>query len=71
MSLSELIGKRILAKIGNSFADKVEEYKILEISPNEKWVKLQNLYGSQFWKEIDSVKAIDVLRNLKDGKPKD
>lgn len=46
-----------------------EEYKVLEISPSNQWVKLQNLFGKKFWKPVADCVLLEVL-NVYD-KPKD
>jgi len=61
MIVSEVIGKRILAKIGNSFGNNVEEYRILEQSPSGHWVKLTNTNGRKFWKPVAEIGVVEVL----------
>lgn len=62
-----LLHKRVLAviKTGNFLNySNVEEYKVLEISPSGKWIKLQNINGRKFWKAIADVTYIESLKTL-------
>lgn len=63
MIVSEVIGKRILAKIGGGLAG-VEEYRILEQSPSGHWVKLMNIHGAKFWRTVGEVALVEVLDPL-------
>lgn len=69
------IGKRCLLILAGRYhgphMDAVSEFKIIEISPSGKWVKLMNLNGMKFWRNVDTVKFIEELKDLKVGKPDD
>ena len=71
MNITELLGKRVLLKLGTAAYSRAEvtEYKILEISPSCNWVKLQNIYGNKFWRSLQEVAFIEELRELSAGKP--
>ena len=74
MNILELIGCRVLLKIGGTspFASQdVTEYKILEVSPSGNWVKLQNIYGNKFWRSIHAISFVEQLKDLNAGKPKE
>tara|TARA_R110000765_G_scaffold417475_1_gene520068 strand:- start:313 stop:531 length:219 start_codon:yes stop_codon:yes gene_type:complete len=70
MIIEELLGKRCLiketARFGNSG---VNEVKVLEIAPSRNWVKLMNSYGNKYWKPTSEIQVIEVLIDLKTGKP--
>ena len=71
MTIDDLLKKRVLIKDSNSYNSKtVEEVKILEISPSKNWTKLMNSHGNSYWRKTDDIALIEVLINLKDGKPK-
>lgn len=72
MLLKELIGQRLLIKgISGRFGSNstVDEVKILELSPSGNWVKIMNGYGNKFWKSVTDIAVIEVLKDLRDGKP--
>ena len=67
MNVNEILGKRCLMRIGvkDRYASKkVDEYKILEISPSGNWAKLMNIYGSKFWTEVTNIALVEVLTIL-------
>ena len=66
MDCRELIGERILAKLPGSIYNggKVEELKVLEVSPSGKWVKIMNSDGRKFWKATADVALVEVLKSL-------
>jgi hypothetical protein len=65
---ADLLFKRILVVVKEdsyrSSNSKIEELKILEISPSGKWVKVQNQYGNKFWKSSSDITPVEVLPNL-------
>jgi len=70
MEITELLHKRILVAItGNRYFSSqkstVEEIKILEVSPSENWIKIQNMNGNKFWKNADDIKPVEVLESIK------
>ena len=72
MNLKEVIGRRILVvEKSQHYNSKstIEELKILEISPSEKWIKIQNMNGTKFWKPITDINPIEVLNPINEGKP--
>lgn len=66
-TLQAYVGKRMLLTIkeGGYGQPPVEEYKIIELSPSEQWVKLMNLYGRKFWKPVTSVAVVEELKPLR------
>jgi hypothetical protein len=65
--LREKVGKRALLSVGGySYLAKnqVDEYKILEISPSQEWVKLLDQNGRRFWKRINEVSLLEFLGDL-------
>ena len=72
MNIRELVGKRILGKTTRSTYPRdaeISEYRVIEVSPSGNWVKLQNLYGSKFWKPVTDVSYVEELHDLKPGGP--
>ncbi len=71
MIIEDLLGKRCLvketARYGNSG---VTEVKVLEIAPSRNWVKMMSQYGNKYWKPTNEIQVIEVLVDLKTGKPK-
>ena len=70
MDIQLLIGKRCLLKLGASKYSPVpvDEYKIIELSPSEMWVKLQNIHGNKFWKSITEISYVEELLSIEVGK---
>jgi len=65
--MNEYINKRVLLKLGNSTYARnagIDEYKILEISPSNNFVKLMNIYGNKFWKPMAEIAIVEVLKEL-------
>lgn len=73
MNIQVLVGKRCLLKVPRGIygVDRIEEYRILEISPSGNWVKLMNLYGNKFWQAITDVSYVEELRDLKAEREKE
>ena len=73
MKMTEWLGKRCLLKIYNANwqGRGITECKCKEISPSGNWVKLMNLHGNSFWKPVVEVSLVEVLKDLKAGKPKE
>jgi len=70
MNVNELLHKRILVaekESGYRSGQKIEEIKVLEISPSANWVKIQNQYGKKFWKSAADIVPIEILAPT--GKP--
>ncbi len=68
MNIGELVGKRVLLRVGTSGfvrTAEVTEYRVLEISPSGVWVLLMNLYGTKFWKPVQELSFIEELREIK------
>ena len=67
MNINELVGKRVLLKlgVGTYRGSEVTEYRILEVSPSGVWVKVMNLYGNKFWKPLAEIAFIEELREIK------
>lgn len=69
MTTQDILHKRVLVTVKESYSNsKIEEYKILEISPSGKWVKCQNMHGSKFWKMYSDIQIVEILANL-EAKP--
>jgi hypothetical protein len=66
MNINDLIGKRVLLKISSSHYTQVDvsEYKICEVSPTGNWVKMMDMNGRKFWKPIQSLAMVEVLREI-------
>lgn len=71
ISIADFMGKRCLLAEASGYGKKVDEYRILEVSPSGNWVKLQSIYGNKFWKAIAEVSFVEELINLKADKPQD
>lgn len=71
MRIFDLLYKRILVaeRTGYASTQKVEEIKILEISPSGNWVKIQNMNGNKFWKSVSDITPIEVLAVITTDKP--
>jgi hypothetical protein len=68
--IRELIGKRCLLKVDErgsySFGQTgVTEFVVREVSPSGNWIKLQNIFGNQFWKPVSQVALVETLTDLK------
>lgn len=76
MNVNDLVGKRILAKVGQSRISSfcgplVEEYRVLEVAPSGNWIRLMNAHGNKFWRAVTEVSFVEELRDLKADKPRD
>ena len=64
--LREKVGKRALLNVSGVYNPSrygpIEEYRILEISPSQEWVKLLDQNGRRFWKRINEVALLEFLR---------
>jgi len=58
MNWEEYIGKRVLIK---QLWSPVDEYKVLEISKNKKYVKLRHRNGFEGWYSIHEIDFVDEL----------
>ena len=68
-----VVGKRILAKVGNRYSSNVDEFRVLELSPSGRWTRLMNVNGVKFWTattEIGVVEVLTTLDALLDPRPK-
>jgi len=71
MKLDEILYKRCLIRQATSWGGgNIIEVKILEISPTKNWVKLMNTHGNKYWRASAELDLVEVLIDLKDGKPK-
>lgn len=73
-NIKDLLYKRILVmeKTNGSIyraETKIIELKILEISPSEKWIKVQNEHGNKYWKNCSDIIPIEILGILNSDKP--
>lgn len=69
MHIKDLVGKRALLKIGSNWdSPGVLEYRVIEISPSENWVKLMNINGLKFWTAINDVAFVEELKEFKNKK---
>lgn len=69
MKATDFLHKRILVSVieRGSFSNRnstVEELKILEVSPSENWVKIQDKDGRKYWKLWADLVIAEVLINL-------
>lgn len=65
MNIQELINKRCLIAVDQGYVNKdIQEMKILEVSPSNQWVKLQNIHGTKFWKPVVKVSLVETLKDL-------
>ena len=67
MNILDLLHKRVLVaeKSGYSNSSKtVKEIKILEISPSNNWVKIQNDNGQKYWLHSSDINPIEVLASI-------
>jgi len=74
MTITELIRKRVLLKLGTSatwsrHCGEVSEYFVVEVSPSGNWVKLRTIYGNQFWRPVTECSLVEVLTDLKPEPP--
>lgn len=70
MTIQDVLHKRVLIGVASSAfsqKDHVEEVLILEVSPSERWAKIQNINGGKFWKLASSLQIIEVLNSIKKG----
>jgi hypothetical protein len=71
MIIEDLLHKRCLMKDSSGWGNTgVREVKVLEISPSRNWAKLLNDYGQKYWKPTSEIQVIEILVDLKTGKPK-
>jgi hypothetical protein len=72
-----VVGKRILAKVGNRYGKNVDEFRVLELSPSKRWTRLMNVNGAKFWVAttevgvVEVLTTIDALMDALDPRPKD
>ncbi len=62
VELVSLLGQRVL--LGEkSYSSTIiaKEYKILEISPSKKWLKVQNLNGVKQWIASFDIMLLEIL----------
>lgn len=72
MIIEDLLNKRCLIKESATFgSSNVNEVKVLEIAPSRNWVKLMNSHGNKYWRPTSGIQIIEVLIDLKTGKPLD
>ena len=74
VKVKDLLYKRMLvAKKNNDYSvkGKVEELKILEISPSENWIKVQNANGNKYWIHYSDIVPIEILAFVHNDKPKE
>jgi len=67
--VDDLVGKRMLLRLGGYGSPPADEFRILEVSPSGNWVKLQNLHGNKFWRARAEVAVVEELKPLHAGKP--
>ena len=60
--MKKLLGKRILIAEKRGYGPgTVYEYKILEVSPSEKFVKVMDDNGRKYWKNSVDITPIEIL----------
>lgn len=68
MYATEVIGQRVLVKLKSAHygyrAEEIQEVTLLELSPSQHFVKIQNLHGNKFWRPITDVTVIEKLHQL-------
>jgi hypothetical protein len=42
--------------------------KILEVSPSEKWLKIQDCDGRKYWKAVSAVQFVETLAHVEKSK---
>ena len=62
------VGKRMLLKVqrtGRFGIVSVTEFRVLEVAPSGRWVKLRDLCGVQFWVATEDVSVVEELRDFR------
>jgi len=65
--MENLINKRVLVSTKDnswSGSQSVREFKILELSPSKRWVKVMDSNGQKNWRECSHFTPIEVLNDL-------
>jgi len=65
--LQDILHKRILLVTNiNRYSKEglIGEFLILEISPSENWVKVQNDIGKKYWMPSKDIVPVEVLTHL-------
>ncbi len=65
VELKELLHRRVLLGEKDLYRNPskifAEEFKVLEISPSNEYIKLQNLDGKKYWKSTKDCMLLEVL----------
>ena len=68
MKATDFLHKRILVSVKErgtyTHNNSVEEIKILEVSPSENWIKVQDKDGRKYWKLWGDLVIAEVLNNI-------
>lgn len=66
MNIQEILHKRILVAKAEKYQNtkSVIEWKVLEISPSENWVKIMDMDGRKFWVHTSDVQVVETLAAL-------
>jgi hypothetical protein len=65
MNIRDYVNKRCLLKVTKGYSSDVQEFKIIEVSPSDNWVKLQSNYsGQKFWKQIADIAFVELLQEF-------
>ena len=74
VQITELLGKRVLVRPAEATpygrTGRVEEVRVLEISPSGEWVRLMNAYGSKYWRPVVGLDLVEELVEIKPKEPK-
>ena len=69
----EVVGERCLLTLAGAGygmpSGRIDEYRVLEISPSQNFVRLQTVDGRKFWRSVAEIRLVEVLKDLKAGRP--
>jgi len=73
-NIMELVGKRCLLRLGAGNdtwrSDGFGEYRVIEVSPSKKWIKLMDRNASKFWRDSKEVHLVETLIDTKEVEPR-
>lgn len=59
--IESLVGQRVLRIIKSGYNSKIEEVRVLEISPSGNWMCTQNMYGTKIWEKTSDFVPLEIL----------
>jgi len=65
--MEKLINKRVLVSTkDNSWSSNqsIKEFKVLELSPSKRWIKVMNSNGQKIWLDASNFTPIEILEDL-------